>query len=125
MFGLTKKLTTDKLPIFVHAIESVETFLLAQKVWQANTRAMRVDPANRKELLHFTFPRPACTVWLLRDQGRDDCFELIMMWQDKEHLSEVYVIAPSHARRVGDDSRAKQLLNAILSSPSTVPSTSN
>lgn len=114
---------TDTLPIFVHAIQSAEAFALAQKVWQTNAHALRVDAANQKELMRFSFTQPACVVWLQRDQGRSDTFELILMWDSPGEavLTEVYVVSALAGMLVGDDTRAKELLNAILTMPSVVP----
>jgi hypothetical protein len=112
------------LPIFVHAIQSAEAFALAQKVWENNGRYVVQDTSNRKELMRFVFSQPTCVVWLERDQGRGDAFELILMWDnkddEKEDVTEVYVITTAD-KVVGDDSRAKNLLNAILASPAIVP----
>lgn len=111
-----------KLPILVHAIQSSDAFAAAQKVWTTNQRNLRVDAANRKELLRFVFNQPACVVWLQRDQGRIDTYELILMWDGKdEDVTEVYVIETATANPVGDDKRVVSLLNAILSTPATVP----
>lgn len=116
------------LPIFVHALRSAEAFGLAQKVWENNSRYMMLDASNRKELLRFVFADPTCVVWLERDQGRTDTFELILIWDekgDKQDVSEVYTIASATGATVGDDSRVKNLLNAILASPSIVPVNQN
>jgi hypothetical protein len=113
------------LPIFVHALQSGEAFDLARKVWDNNGRYVMLDAGNHKELLRFLFNDPACVVWLERDQGRQDTFELILIWgksEDKQQgVSEVYVIAPQTTAPIGDDMRAKSLLSAILTSPSIVP----
>lgn len=128
MLGLKSKHDTSvdptRLPVLVHALYSTEAFNLAQKIWENNARYALVDATNRKELLRFVFAQPACVVWLQRDQGRADTFELILMWDEagKEHdVTEVYVLSATTNVPVGDDSRAKSLLNAILASPSTVP----
>lgn len=122
MFGSAHKKDTGTLPIFVHALQSADAFNLAQKVWEANTHALLVDPANHKEFMQFRFTQPECVVWLQRDQGRTDTFELILMWDvKKEELTEVYVISALAGVSIGDDRRAKDLLNAILTMPSTVP----
>ncbi|MEK7153290.1 MAG: hypothetical protein AAB834_05045 [Patescibacteria group bacterium] len=116
------------LPIFVHSIQSAEAFSLAQKVWETNGRYVILDPANRKELMRFVFAQPTCVVWLQRDQGRSDSFELVLMWEGKEkeeNVTEVYVIAALAGTTVGDDGRAKSLLSAILASPSIVPVNNN
>jgi len=113
------------LPIFVHALQSKEAFDLAMQVWSNNGRYVLLDSGNHKEMLRFVFTDPACVVWLERDQGRQDTFELILLWDNtdtsKENVSEVYVIAPQGATAVGDDTRAKGLLSAILTSPAIVP----
>lgn len=112
------------LPIFVHSLQSAEAFSLAQKVWDNNGRYVMLDPANKKELMRFVFSQPACVVWLQRDQGRSDTFELILMWDEnsqKQEITEVYVIAALAGVAIGDDTRAKGLLNAILTSPAIVP----
>lgn len=111
------------LPIFVHAIQSAEAFGLAEKIWQANMRYVMLDGGNRKELLRFVFNDPKCVVWLERDQGRTDTYELIFLWDAKGKeldVSEVYVISNTGAA-VGDDSRVKSLLATVLASPALVP----
>jgi len=112
------------LPVFVHAIQSDKAFELAQKVWQNNDRYAVPDQVNHKELMRFVFSQPACVVWLERDEGREDMFELILLWDssgDKQDVTEVYVIAAADDKTVGDDKRASDLLGAILASPSIVP----
>jgi hypothetical protein len=125
-FGDKKTHTIDPtvLPIFVHSIQSADAFTLAQKVWENNARYVILDTANNKELMRFVFSQPACVVWLERDKDRTDSFELVLMWDaegNKQDVSEVYVISALAGRMVGDDSRAKSLLNAILASPAIVP----
>ncbi len=125
-FGDNKHHSVDPttLPIFVHALQSAEAFDLVQKVWGNNSRYVMTDSSNRKELMRFAFSQPACVVWLQRDQGRTDTFELILLWDekgDKQDVSEVYVISALAGMAVGDDSRVKNLLNAILTSPSIMP----
>jgi hypothetical protein len=113
-----------KLPVFVHSIQSADAFMLAQKVWENNGRYVIADPTNRKELMRFVFSQPTCIVWLQRDQDRSDTFELVLMWEGKEkeeNVTEVYVIAALAGQTIGDDSRAKSLLSAILASPAIVP----
>jgi len=117
------------LPIFVHALQSKEAFDLAGKVWENNGRYVMLDSGNHKELLRFVFNDPACVVWLGRDQGRQDTYELILIWGEssdkKTGVSEVYVLTPQTTASVGDDARAKSLLSAILTSPSIVPVNAN
>lgn len=122
------KVDPTTLPIFVHALQSKEAFELAQRVWQNNGRYIMIDAANHKELLRFVFNDPACVVWLERDQGRQDTFELVLLWDasgDKEDVSEVYVITSTTASPVGDDVRVKSLLDGILTSPAIVPVNNN
>lgn len=112
-----------KLPIFVHAIQSADALTLATKVWDNNARYVIFDPTNKKELMRFVFTQPTCVVWLQRDQNRIDTYELVLMWEGKEkaeNVTEVYVISAG-SEVVGDDSRAKSLLSAILASPAIVP----
>lgn len=121
MFG-HKKIDTSKLPVFVHALQSADAFMLAEKVWEVNAKSLRPDPGNDKEFMRFSFSNPACTVWLQRDKDRSDTFELILVWEvEKESLTEVYVISALASQKIGDDKRAKDLLDAILTAPSVVP----
>jgi hypothetical protein len=113
-----------KLPIFVHAIQSAEAFDLAQKVWENNGRYVVQDPSNHKELMRFVFSQPTCVVWLQRDQDRTDTYEMVLLWEGRdreENVTEVYVISALAGTAIGDDSRVKNLLSAILSSPAIVP----
>jgi hypothetical protein len=131
MLGFGEKeehIDPTKLPIFVHSLQSAEAFDLAQKVWENNGRYVILDPTNHKELMRFVFSQPTCVVWLQRDQGRSDSYELVLMWEGKEkqeNVTEVYVIAALAGSNVGDDSRAKSLLGAILASPAIVPVNQN
>lgn len=126
-FGDKREHSVDPttLPVFVHSLQSAEAFTLAQKVWENNGRYLMADPANNKEMLRFIFSQPPCVVWLQRDRGRTDTFELILLWDvtedKKEPVTEIYTIAALAGVAVGDDSRAKNLLSAILASPSIVP----
>ena len=130
MLGFGEKqgrIDPTKLPIFVHAIQSADALTLATKVWDNNGRYVIVDPTNKKELMRFVFSQPTCVVWLQRDQGRIDTYELVLMWEGKareENVTEVYVISAG-STPVGDDSRAKSLLSAILASPAIVPVNQN
>jgi hypothetical protein len=115
---------SDRLPVFVHAVQNTESFTLAQKVWDNNGRYIMLDSVNGKELMHFVFSRPTCVVWLQRDKGRSDTYELILVWEGssrQDGITEIYVLSPTSGAPIGDDRRAKNLLNAILSSPSIVP----
>jgi hypothetical protein len=118
----THQVDPTKLPILLHTVQNGEAFGLADKIWQTNSRNMLVDVPNRKELLRFVFANPACVAWLQRDQGRNDTYELILMWDNKktDDITEVYVLQ-NGAQAVGDASRATSLLQAMLASPATVP----
>lgn len=123
VFGSTRPhIDPTKLPIFVHSIESEDAFGLCRKVWEANKRNVLTDSTNRKDFLHFVFTNPACVVWMQRDMNRGDTFELILMWEGKkEDITEVYVVSSREGTPLGDDSRVKSLLTAILSMPAVVP----
>lgn len=120
----TGHIDPTKLPIFVHAIQSAEAFDLVQKVWENNGRYVVADEGNHKELMRFVFSQPTCVVWVQRDKDRTDTYELILMWEGKqrsEDVTEVYVISALAGTQIGDDSRIKSLLSAILASPAIVP----
>jgi len=121
MFGLHKQPTQqDKLAVLVHAVTSNEAFKMVQKIWAENARSLQGDNAAHKEILHFAYATPKCTVWLQRDMGRTDTFELIIRWEEQgEH--EVYVLT-SGAATTGNDQRLIELLHQILTLPSIVPS---
>jgi hypothetical protein len=123
MFGFDHHDDDDgKLPIFVHSLQSAEAFELAQKVWQVNGAIQRVDPANNKEFERFRFSNPDCIVWLQRDRGRSDTFELILIWDKKEvGITEVYTVSAVSGTKLGDDARARELLERMLTAPATVP----
>src|SRR5438045_3580015 len=109
MFGSTKKhIDTDKLTVQLHVVASATAFQLVQKVWGENARSLRTDPESGKEFLHFVYTNPKCVVWLQRDVGRKDSFELVVRWEDDVH--EVYVIQNATDVPVGNDQRAKDLL---------------
>jgi hypothetical protein len=112
-----------EFPILVHNLQSAAAFGLAQKVWQSNARSAMPDPANGKDRMRFAFANPECVVWLQRDQGRQDSFELILMWGATvaSGMAEVYVLANAVGVPVGDDSRANNLLQGILASPAVTP----
>jgi hypothetical protein len=126
MLGLGDKNKVDptKLNVLVHSFQSAEALGLAQKIWETNSRNARVDAANYKELLRFVFSQPPCVVWLQRDQGRSDTFEMVLQWAGigkEEGITEVYVMSAFAGATIGDDSRAVSLLKSILASPATVP----
>jgi hypothetical protein len=119
MFGLNKKdVHADKLQVQVHVIAGIDVFRLATRVWDTNQRSLHVEAHAHKEFMRFAYTNPSCTVWLQRDQGRDDIFELVVRWEsDKTH--EVFVLMLGD-KKVGDDQRAQALLNSMLSTPSIV-----
>ena len=118
MFGLNKnEPSSDKLSVQVHVVASQEAFKLAQKLWDENARTLRVDEQARKEFLHFGYANPKCVIWLQRDQGRVDTFELIVRWEaDKTH--EVYALTSGQTS--GDEARITATLNSMLTTPSVV-----
>jgi hypothetical protein len=121
MLGLSKKdLSADKLTVQVHVTVGREVFGLAFKIWAENARTVQLDRQTGKEFLHFGYANPRCVVWLQRDRGREDLFELIVRWENSK-LHEVYVISNGGAQPVGDDSRAKAILNSMMITPSIVP----
>ncbi len=124
MFGMGSKDEPkgDKLSVQVHVVASTEAFKLAQKIWDENIRTAHLDAQTRKEFLRFGYPNPQCAVWLQRDQGRKDVFELVVRWeQDKTH--EVFILTSGGP--AGDEPRAKDLLNSMLTTPSVVLSAGN
>lgn len=115
----SKSPTADWLTVQVHAIGSQHAFGLAHQILVANARTLRLDPASGKEFLHFAYAQPHCTVWLQRDHGRSDVYELIVRWED-QGVHEVYVITNT-VQPIGNDQRLQQLLHSVLTVPSIVP----
>ena len=118
MFGLSKSESqSDKLTVQVHVVTDEEGFKLAQKIWDENARTLRIDPATHKEFLHFGYANPKSVVWMQRDQGRTDIFELVVRWEvDKTH--EVFILTGGQS--AGKIDRAKAILNSMLTTPSVV-----
>jgi len=118
MFGIGKnEASSDKLSVQVHVVASEEAFKMAQKVWDENARTLRVEETIHKEFLHFAYANPKCVIWMQRDQGRTDTFELIVRWEaDKTH--EVFAI--TSGKPAGDEARAKAIVNSMLTTPSVV-----
>jgi|SRR5580700_8615361 hypothetical protein len=123
MLGFKSARKDDSLPVLVNIIEDAETFGLVQKVWDANTRNIRQSSANRKEFLRFGMMESNQAVWLERDMGRSDAFELVLTWtEDGKHYFDVYaLVATSPGVTSGDSSYAKQILVALLTTPATLP----
>ncbi len=119
MFGMGKKLqsSSDKLTVQVHVVASDDAFGLAQKLWDENARTLRTDQAIGKEFLHFGYANPKSVVWMQRDRGRTDTFELIVRWEaDKIH--EVLVLTKGGP--AGNVERSKAIINSMLTTPSVV-----
>jgi hypothetical protein len=122
MLGLhPKNNTVDKLSVQVHVTVGQEVFALAFKIWSENYRTIHTDKESGKEYLHFAYANPRCAVWLQRDIERNDLLELIVRW-DSSNTHEVFVISNGGAQAVGDDSRAKAILNSMLITPSVISS---
>lgn len=120
MFG-KKKQAADTLPVTVHAVRSPVAFAAATKLWSVNARAVFADPQSRKEVLHFSVANPLTVMWLQRDTGRQDAYELIISWQQgKATLTDIHVILPG-PEKAGDDSYPLQVLEGLLTTPATVP----
>lgn len=118
MFGFGKSDSgNDKLNIQVHLVSGDAVFGLAQKLWDENVRTIHVDEQIGKEYLRFGYANPACAVWLQRDRGRTGTFELIVRWQ-ADKTSEVFVLVPGQV--AGNEQRAKDLLNSMLTTPSVL-----
>jgi hypothetical protein len=125
MFGFHKPPQADKLTVQVHVVGNAEVFALAQKIWDENQRNLRGDQASGKEFLHFAYANPKCVVWLQRDHGRHQLFELVVHWESNDNnMHEVFVVLNT-PQPDGDATRAKQLLKSVLSTPSIVPSNGN
>lgn len=111
------------LPVLVNVIQDNETFELVQKLWFNNQRNIRQSPANHKEFLRFSLVDSKQAVWLERDLGRTDAGELILTWvEDGKDYYDVYAIIPSSSGVTsGDNSYAKEILVALLTTPATLP----
>lgn len=122
MFG-KKKLAADTLPVTVHSVRSGAAFDSALKLWNVNQRNVYSDAGSQKEVLHFSIPQPHATMWVQKDMGRNDSYEVIVCWpaeHGRPQLTDVYVILPG-PEKTGDDSYVRQILEGLLSAPSTVP----
>lgn len=123
MFGLSKEEPKgDKLSVQVCVVASKEVFTLAQKIWDENARTAHLDEQTRKEFLRFGYANPGCAIWLQRDQGRTDIFELVVRW-DHDETHEVFILTSGGP--TGNEQRAKDLLNSMLTTPSVVLSAGN
>lgn len=125
MFGLERKHSDDELPIFVHVVSSGPAFAKAKQLWDENVRLLYLDKTNRKELIRFTYAKPACNAWLQRDEGTSGLFELILHWKDND-TTEVFVIMDqSSGYGTNNDQRLGSVLQAMLVTPSIVPAGSS
>lgn len=126
MFGIgsTRKPEDDnRLPVLVQVVQDGTTFAMAQKLWNENTRAVRIEPTTRKEFLRFGLVEAGQAVWFERDQNRKDCFELILTWhQDGNRFADIYVVTPSGTSgSSGDAAYVNKVLDALLTTPATLP----
>jgi len=115
--------TDDRLPVLVQVIQNTEIFGMAQRLWQTNARAARLDPTTHKEFLRFGLVQQGQAVWFERDQNRPDSFEVILSWHESgERFADVYVIVPARTEGPsGDTTFVKQVLETLLSTPATLP----
>lgn len=113
----------DKLSVLVTVLQDTATFDLVKKLWELNNRNVRYSEANHKEFLHFGLLDAKQAVWLERDQGRQDAFELILTWAEGDvRLSDVYAIVASQGGvSSGNSNYATQILKTLLSTPATLP----
>lgn len=121
MFG-SKAKESDSLPVLVNVIQDAETFNLIQRVWETNVRNVRQSAANHKEFLRFGMVQTKQAVWLERDIGRTDAYELILTWAEEgKKYFDVYALMTSQPGvSSGDSSYAKQILTALLTTPATL-----
>ncbi len=126
MFGLGNKHAQrddSKLPVYVQAVDSPAAFALAVKLWTLNERGVQTDESTGKEFLHLGLIKPAQAVWVQRDVGRTDTFEIILTWDEsRERYADIYVVSDRPADVFAtNDEHARQLLNGLLTAPSTLP----
>jgi hypothetical protein len=114
---------TDSLPVLVNIIQDAETFGLVQKLWVNNERNIRESQGNHKEFLRFGLVGSKQAVWLERDMGRSDASELVLTWAEEgKNFYDVYAITPGlNGVSSGDNSYAKEILTALLTTPATLP----
>lgn len=121
MFGSKKQSATDRLPVSVHVIQGAAALAKAERVWNANARTVYRDASSNKELLHFNLVNPSTVIWLQRDVGRTDTYELIMSWaENTTTMADVFVLVKGD-HQVGDDSFVQKVLDALLTTAATVP----
>jgi hypothetical protein len=122
-FGSRKLQEDDRLPVLVQVVQSDQAFAMANKLWQENLRAVRLDPVTSKEFLRFGLVQQGQAVWFERDQGRQDSFEIILTWHDNGmRTADIYVVTPTGTRgSTGDANYTIKILDALLSTPATLP----
>lgn len=115
-----KAASANDLSVFVQVVDNEELFERAKRLWDQNGRLRYKDSQHGKEVIRFTYARPACTAWLQRDEARSDMFELVLFWQESA-THEVFVVGHVGGTSTGGDSRLRALLDAMLVTPSVVP----
>lgn len=125
MFGISTKRNQqdDRLPVMVQVVQDTQSFAMAQKLWAENTRAMRFEPTTGKEFLRFGLVQAGQAVWFERDKGREDSFEIILTWhEDGARFADIYVVTPSSTLgSSGDAAYVNKVLDALLTTPATLP----
>lgn len=125
MFGLNSKRDQqdDRLPVMVQVVQDTQSFAMAQKLWLENTRAMRFEPTTGKEFLRFGLVQAGQAVWFERDKGREDSFEIILTWHESgARFADIYVVTPSSTLgSSGDAAYVNKVLDALLTTPATLP----
>ena len=120
-FGNNKR-NKDSLPVLVEVVQDNVVFELAQRVWVTNGHNVRPG-ANNKEFLRFGLVNSKQAVWLQRDSGRVDSYEMILTWSEgSTKYYDIYALitGPKNVSS-GDTKYATQILNALLSSAATLP----
>lgn len=122
-FGARKTDQEDSLPVLVQVVQNDQAFAMAQKLWQENLRAVRLDPNTKKEFLRFGLVKQGQAVWFERDQNRQDSFEVILTWHENGmRFADIYAITPTGAHGAsGDAAYTVKILEALLSTPATLP----
>lgn len=125
MFGISskRKAQDDRLPVMVQVVQDSNSFAMAQKLWLENTRAMRFEPTTGKEFLRFGLVQAGQAVWFERDKNREDSFEIILTWHENgARFADIYVVTPSSTLgSSGDAAYVNKVLDALLTTPATLP----
>lgn len=122
-FGTPKKNDDSRLPVMVQVVQDSKSFAMAQKLWGENTRAMRFEPTTGKEFLRFGLVQAGQAVWFERDKNREDSFEIILTWNENgARFADIYVVTPSSTLgSSGDAAYVNKVLDALLTTPATLP----